>query len=191
MGHVRKWVEGYLGSPPGVFNVPKGWKLVFTGHSMGGAIATLMATLAETEGWSKTPDAVITFGAPRVGDGNLSRWWDENDLCSKLLRINVYNDVVHWMPYRSTSEMMESIVDCAEDVVRCLSQPAEVFEESKQAHAGARGPTADMEDQWRHVCEASEHVVPGALKGINPEMKDFSPMGGVLSHFLGNGLFGY
>lgn len=34
---------------------------VFTGHSLGGAMATLAATLVR-------PDSPITFGSPRVGD---------------------------------------------------------------------------------------------------------------------------
>ena len=36
-------------------------RLLYTGHSLGGALATLAATLVQ-------PDALYTFGAPRVGD---------------------------------------------------------------------------------------------------------------------------
>jgi len=46
-------------------------------------------------------------------------------------------------------------------------------------------------ETWSPVCPNSEFIVPGALKGVNPHLRDFSPLGGVLSHFLGNGLFGY
>jgi hypothetical protein len=41
--------------------------LYFTGHSMGGALATLASTLAPG------PSATYSFGAPRVGDGAFAR----------------------------------------------------------------------------------------------------------------------
>jgi len=44
--------------------------LYFTGHSMGGALATLAATLPPG------PDAAYSFGAPRVGDAAFARALD-------------------------------------------------------------------------------------------------------------------
>jgi len=45
--------------------------LYFTGHSMGGALATLAATLPPG------PDATYSFGAPRVGDAAFARALDK------------------------------------------------------------------------------------------------------------------
>merc|ERR1719203_2583615 len=88
---VKTWIKG---SFMGVGAIPKDWTLLFTGHSLGGALAVLAATMVELEGWQRRPDAVVVFGAPRVADGVLGAWWRERGLCRRLLRVNTYNDVV-------------------------------------------------------------------------------------------------
>jgi hypothetical protein len=47
-------------------------RLVYTGHSLGGALATLAATLVP-------PDALYTFGSPRVGDSAFARLLERID----------------------------------------------------------------------------------------------------------------
>jgi len=188
--HVRKWVEGYIEGTQGVYNVPADWQLLFTGHSLGGAFATLAATTAEVEGWSKRPDAVVAFGAPRLADRNLTAWWEANGLCEKLLRVNVYNDVVHWLPFWGAPQLlMGGLMGCATNIAECLQQPGSLFGAAGADPASALGIPEG--DRWAHVCPGSELLIPGALKGVNREYQDFSPLGGILAHFLGNGLFGY
>eukprot|EP00438_Fugacium_kawagutii_P015377 Skav225137 [mRNA] locus=scaffold1056:105896:110748:+ [translate_table: standard] len=203
--HVRKWVEGYIEgtqarqpqhfSAQGLFGIPSYWKLVFTGHSLGAALAILAATLAEApsqaEGWSRTPDAVIAFGAPRLADQALSDWWESRNLCGKILRVAVHNDVITWMPFVEPLQLMDPHQDivtyCFENVMSCLGQLANG---PKKLHPS---------DRWAHVCPDSELLVPGSMKGINSKMEDsardcqndFSLLGGVLAHLLGNTLFGY
>eukprot|EP00928_Gymnodinium_smaydae_P037224 TRINITY_DN25874_c0_g3_i1.p1 TRINITY_DN25874_c0_g3~~TRINITY_DN25874_c0_g3_i1.p1 ORF type:complete len:608 (-),score=122.64 TRINITY_DN25874_c0_g3_i1:278-2101(-) len=178
---VRRWVEGYF---LGIFgDVPESWRLVFTGHSLGGALAQLATTHAEAEGWSRKPDATLAFGAPRVADDALNQWWQERGLCSKLARVNVYNDVVHRMPSRQISGLADAatrVADCVHDLSACL-------------FGGSAHPMAEPVDlaKWVDICPTSELLVPGAMKGINPEQSDLSPLGGALSHYLGNCLFGY
>lgn len=48
--------------------------VVFTGHSLGGALATLAALDASSNGVKDV--RVVTFGAPQVGDGNFVRAFD-------------------------------------------------------------------------------------------------------------------
>ncbi|CAE7270948.1 LIP, partial [Symbiodinium sp. CCMP2456] len=177
--HVRKWVEGYIEGTQGLFGIPSYWKLVFTGHSLGAALAILAATMAEAESWPRLPDAVIAFAAPRVGDKGLSQWWESRDLCKKLLRVSVYNDVITYMPFMEPLQLMDTFNYCFQNVIQCLGQLAS-------------GPKAlHPSERWTHVCPSSELYVPGAMKGVNSKMEDFSLMGGALAHFIGNALFGY
>lgn len=46
-------------------NREEGWKVVFTGHSLGGAIATLLSTICR-------PTLLVTLGSPRVGDADFA-----------------------------------------------------------------------------------------------------------------------
>jgi len=55
LAEVRPALENALPGVPG--------RMLFTGHSLGAALATLLAGL-------KTPDALYTFGSPLVGDAD-------------------------------------------------------------------------------------------------------------------------
>merc|ERR1711972_262065 len=124
---LRQWVEGYIDGRDNVPNVPSDWTLLFAGHSLGGAFAMLAATAAEMQGWSKKPDAVIAFGAPRVADVNLSKWWEANGFCEKMLRINVYNDIIHWLPFAADpGQLMGGIFGCATNIGQCLTHPLDI-----------------------------------------------------------------
>lgn len=180
---VKDWVS--RGGPSNLRSepVPKDWTLVFTGHSMGGALAVLAATLAEVQGWSRRPDAVIAFGMPRVADGQLGAWWKARGLCPRLMRVNTYNDVIHWMPFLRGSSLWQSgmsLLGCLTDIKSCL----------KQAPSAGEGDAA-FSRKWHHVCVESEVLIPSALKGVNGDLEEKSPIGGLLAHFAANCRFGY
>lgn len=184
---VRKWVEGDAWNPFG--DIDNDWTLLFAGHSLGGALATLAATMAEAEGWSRRPDGTIVFGSPRVADGHLNEWWEYLHLCHKLLRVDVYNDVVTWLPSRQVVNMMGRVGDfanCMENIGSCLLGHGSAASGNKGSAIG-QFPEVD----WTPVCPRSAVTVPGAMAGINDEQVDFSPIGGVMAHFLGNCLYGY
>lgn len=175
MPRVKKWVDGYI---LGWGKVPDDWKLVFTGHSMGAAFAILASTLVFSEKWERKPDAIITFAAPRIGDRVLADWWQQQGLCDKTMRVNVYNDVVTWIPFSKQSNMFTSLEGCVRDMKSCFKmQPSSIDQH--------------FDGWWRHVCPSSEFLVPGAMKGVNEEIKDFSILGGALVHKLENCRFGY
>jgi len=180
MPRVRKWVDGYVFGLLG--SVPKDWKLVFTGHSLGGALALMVTTLAELHDWRRKPDVTVTFGAPRVANNVLDSWWRSRGLCSRLLRVNVYNDAVHWTPFLTTWRWM----DLLRDFIKCLS------DKDSCIRRGPMKPQVQLSDRWTHICgEDSEVLIPGAMRGVNERFVDFSALGGVLAHLLPQCLYGY
>ncbi|CAL1130744.1 unnamed protein product [Cladocopium goreaui] len=126
--HVKRWVDGYI---LGLFHaVPSDWKLIFTGHSLGGALALLAATKAFAEHWPRKPEAVIGFGVPRVADKALDDWWQQQALCDKLIRINTYNDLVHVMPFHkmwNAFSAVSDVYDCVVSPLSCISQSGNII----------------------------------------------------------------
>ncbi|HSF85901.1 MAG TPA: lipase family protein [Acidimicrobiia bacterium] len=67
-------------------------KLWFTGHSLGGAMATISAGRCYLAHIPQMPEHVYTFGAPRVGtkryvqnvDLNITRWVNNNDMVTRV-----------------------------------------------------------------------------------------------------------
>ena len=66
--------------------------LWFTGHSLGGAMATICAGRCLLSHIASTPEQIITFGSPRVGDKryinharvNYLRWVNNNDIVTRV-----------------------------------------------------------------------------------------------------------
>ncbi|CAK9031258.1 unnamed protein product [Durusdinium trenchii] len=181
--HVKRWVDGYI---LGLFSaVPSDWNLIFTGHSLGGALALLAATKAFAEDWPRKPEATIAFGVPRVADAALDDWWQAQQLCGKLIRVNTYNDVVHVMPFHK----MWSAWTAVSDVYDCVTSPLNCL--SPSANLGSDASQVEISNQWAHVCPQSEILIPSRVKGINQQLEEMSPFGGVLAHLNENCLYGY
>ncbi|KXN64659.1 alpha/beta-hydrolase, partial [Conidiobolus coronatus NRRL 28638] len=76
------------------------YKIIFTGHSLGGAIATLTAyRLAQKNviGWDRVN--LITFGQPRVGDPEFASFLNTKPMYST--RVTSYADLVAISPGKS------------------------------------------------------------------------------------------
>lgn len=183
---VKTWLNGFMFGTIG--EIPNDWIVLFTGHSLGGALATLATTMAELEGWDRKPDATIVFGAPRVADAVLGSWWKAKGMCSKLLRINTYNDVIHYMPLKTAVkwwEVAQDLMKCTLDLSSCLHGGL------SNLMAGSSGDTS-FSDRWEHLCgPESEFVVESSVKGINKELKEFNLLGGALAHSIDHCLYGY
>ena len=80
--------------------------LWFTGHSLGGAMATICAGRCFLSHIPSTPEQVFTFGSPRVGnrryvnnvDLDHIRWVNNNDIVTRV--------PPSWMGYRHTGQEM-------------------------------------------------------------------------------------
>ena len=87
---VRSLVSAYRSSYPSA-------KLIMTGHSLGGAIASL-AALDLTLNLEQV-DAVYTFGSPRVGNYRFAMYY--NSKVPNTFRVVNYRDTVAHMPWLS------------------------------------------------------------------------------------------
>lgn len=85
--HLRR-VMGASGTPPPVW---------FTGHSLGGALATLAAERAARE-LGASVGGLYTLGAPRVGNGGFKARLDALGLGAKTFRVVNDRDVVARVP---------------------------------------------------------------------------------------------
>ncbi|MFH4983152.1 hypothetical protein AB6A40_009861 [Gnathostoma spinigerum] len=75
----------------------KDYSLTLTGHSLGGALASLAALKIALNGFRSSDDLkVVTFGQPRVGDFDLARSYDE--LVPNSFRVVHGNDIVPHLP---------------------------------------------------------------------------------------------
>ncbi|XP_066935782.1 lipase ZK262.3-like [Clytia hemisphaerica] len=85
-------LEPYLALP--------GKKYIFTGHSLGGVLAsiTAMYTARLNNGpWSNPQTCLITFGQPRVGDSNFARKHDELiPTVRKMILLNIHDPITKY-----------------------------------------------------------------------------------------------
>jgi len=85
----------------------KDYQIIFTGHSLGGAISTLASYYFAKYNLAENEPVLITFGQPRVGNENFSR--DYMSIISNVYRIERYQDIVAMIPPRKKIEEWESV----------------------------------------------------------------------------------
>jgi hypothetical protein len=68
-------------------HVPRQKRIFFVGHSLGGALATLLSVKVK-------PDELVTFGAPRVAGAELEEYLKDVE----YHRIVTSHDLVRWLP---------------------------------------------------------------------------------------------
>ncbi|XP_073388688.1 triacylglycerol lipase OBL1 [Physcomitrium patens] len=89
-------------------------KLFITGHSLGGALASLYATMLHYTGQTEIASkigAVYTFGQPRVGDQDFVNYANSK-LKGKFFRVVYCNDVVPRVPFDDIVMAYKHIGDC-------------------------------------------------------------------------------
>ena len=81
-------------------NLHSDYQIIFTGHSLGGAIATLASYYYAKNKLSSNEPVLITFGNPRVGNENFAR--DYMKLIPLVFRIARNKDLVTMIPPAKT-----------------------------------------------------------------------------------------
>ncbi|KAH6683958.1 Alpha/Beta hydrolase protein [Halenospora varia] len=95
-GFWYSWTEARNNTLTALTNIAKsnsGYKMIVTGHSLGGAIATLCAAEIRKSGMDA---ALYTFGSPRVGDPKFAQF--VTDQAGGNYRITHFNDLVPHLP---------------------------------------------------------------------------------------------
>ena len=77
-------------------NINSDYQIIFTGHSLGGAIATLSSYYYAKNKLSKNEPILITFGQPRVGNENFAK--DYMKLIPLVFRVARKGDIVTIIP---------------------------------------------------------------------------------------------
>ena len=85
----------------------KDYQIIFTGHSLGGAIATLASYYYSKNKLAENEPVLITFGQPRVGNENFAR--DYMKLISNVYRIERFEDIVSILPPIKKIEEWDSV----------------------------------------------------------------------------------
>ena len=89
--NIAQWFETeYL-------KIPQSYTIIITGHSLGGAQASIAAVFAGGK-LKRRPDAVITYGTPLVGDGSFTSYYDTVVGCDRTLRIVSTGDLFAAVP---------------------------------------------------------------------------------------------
>ncbi|WP_172806726.1 lipase family protein [Endozoicomonas arenosclerae] len=76
--------------------IPEDYTVLLVGHSLGAAVATIAATFFHE--WGRTPDAVITFASPLVGNNPFKEMYQATVGCNKTLRVTVKGDPITGIP---------------------------------------------------------------------------------------------
>eukprot|EP01080_Neovahlkampfia_damariscottae_P008559 gene8560-382_t len=75
--------------------LPKNKKIIFTGHSRGGALAAIGALMVAIDGYADRVE-LITFGKPRIGNKAFSKYFDQ--MVKKKWRVVNKKDIVARLP---------------------------------------------------------------------------------------------
>jgi len=95
-GFWQSWLDSRDGVLAAVTSAAKshpGYKLITTGHSLGGAIATLAAAQLRKNGYTVT---LYSFGAPRIGSSQISDYITKQ--AGGNYRVTHWNDPIPRLP---------------------------------------------------------------------------------------------
>lgn len=121
-----------------------------TGHSLGGALATLCAVSLSEAGPAPT---LYTFGSPRVG-GRAFAWHANRQLADRHFRVTHNHDIVPWVPVVFRTNWM--LPDCfpllptLRPLVHC-GQHTHLVREIERTRRWTSGPTDHLLERYRQA----------------------------------------
>jgi predicted lipase len=77
--------------------ISTGYKIILTGHSLGGAEAVIAAVYAAGK-LNHAPDAVVTYGAPLTGNQAFVDYYGSVVGCGRALRFTSKGDIIPCIP---------------------------------------------------------------------------------------------
>ncbi|XP_028404695.1 phospholipase A1-II 1-like [Dendronephthya gigantea] len=77
--------------------IPADYKIMITGHSLGGALTTVSAAIVSGK-TKRLPDAVIPYASPLVGGQDFQTYYQSVVGCDRTLRVTVKGDIVTKAP---------------------------------------------------------------------------------------------
>mmetsp|Transcript_21419 Transcript_21419/g.24610 ORF Transcript_21419/g.24610 Transcript_21419/m.24610 type:complete len:207 (+) Transcript_21419:173-793(+) len=95
--YIYKVRDDILNTVPGILKAHSGYDVIFTGHSLGGAVAVHGAADFLLNGWGQNRTVtIITFGQPRVGNPAFSDLF--KPMTAGWYRLDHYHDIVPHVP---------------------------------------------------------------------------------------------
>jgi hypothetical protein len=145
--------------------LPANCEVIVTGHSLGGALATLFADALN--GFRRV-HSVWTFGSPRVGNGAYARAYNAR-LADQTFRITNAGDPVPWLPPLLLSKFIHWSTGFYTHVQRehYLNREGGLDVESLVAHLGeAREILTQPQAEIAHLTLATEHGLSSYVKKL-------------------------
>lgn len=182
-------------------------QMFITGHSLGGALAVLAASVLQSQGTQRIA-AVYTFGQPRVGDSRFSMAFDAKLGNVTFRYVNDRDIVPHLPPAKTPARPVLSAPPSVIDILRNLPQIPSAVREALTAvgegeafaHVGQLklfledGRLTDKEEFWREreflysgtienlIRSGSDlfRVALGKVLGADRRILDHDPLNGYL-----------
>lgn len=139
-----------------------------TGHSTGGALATLAARRLAEDGISV--DAAYVFSSPRVGDGEFAESYP-----IPLYRFEYMSDIIPHIPFSpSVMRIFDGINEQFAPIIELFFPQVHEFRNTEYIHAGIQF-FIDWDHELFHSVSEEELLVKGLLEAIFGEMPPSFP----------------
>jgi predicted lipase len=86
------------------FKVDGGREIIFSGHSLGGAVASIIAYYCEETGLWGSCSKIVSFGAPKFCNAAGVTWFEDKRNISSYIRVVNHMDTIPYLPPKTLKE---------------------------------------------------------------------------------------